>query len=194
MVEKEKKEENWLRELCGDDVKLYDVLSSSLPLDPIAALPKEDLEILIEAAEKSVKDENYEEATRKFRSIVDKAIFEATQHQEEKDRYIKLIQDLLLKTAKATEKLKETVEKGGFADRVPFLERRIEYCKFVSERIADVLEVARHFYDEQLKTMGEKEKGEERLKERGEKRRKEDSERETRREKRQEGREEEKRR
>jgi len=77
--EKEKKEESWLQELCGGDVKLYDVLSSSLPLDPIAALPKEDLGILIEAAEKSVKDENYEEATRKYRSIVDKAIFEATQ-------------------------------------------------------------------------------------------------------------------
>ena len=62
MGEKEKKEENWLRQLCGDDAKLYDVLASSLPLDPIAALPKENLEILIEQAEKSVKDENYEEA------------------------------------------------------------------------------------------------------------------------------------
>jgi hypothetical protein len=158
----EKKEENWLLELCGGDVKLYAVLSSSLPLDPIAALPKEDLGVLIEAAEKSVKDENYEEAFRKYRSVVDKAIFEATQHQEEKDRYIKLIQDLLSKTSQATEKLKEKVEKQGLTDRVVSLERRTEYCKFVSERIEDVLEVARHFYDEKLKILGEKEKGEER--------------------------------
>jgi hypothetical protein len=194
MGEKEEKEESWLRQLCGDDAKLYDVLASSLPFDPIAALPKEDLGILIEAAEKSVKDENYEEAIRKYRSVVDKAIFEATQHQEEKDRYIKLIQDLLSKSAQAMEKAKEKVEKEGRTDRFATLERRTEYCKFVSERIEDVLEVARHFYDERLEILGEKERGEGRLGEKREKRRKEDTEREARREKRQEGREGEKRR
>jgi len=66
----------------------------------------------------------------------------------------------LSKSAQAIEK--EKVEKEGLTDRVAFLERRTEYCKFVSERIEDVLEVARHFYDEKLKTLGEKEKGEER--------------------------------
>jgi hypothetical protein len=184
MGEKEKKEENWLQQLCGDDVKLYDVLSSSLPFNPIAALPKEDLGILIEAAEKSVKDENYEEAIRKYRTVVDKAIFEATQHQEEKDRYIKLIQDLLSKNAQATEKLKEKVEKEGRADRVATLERRTEYCKFVSERIEDVLEVARRFYDERLEILGEKERGEGRVEEKRDKRGKEDLERQKREEKR----------
>ena len=93
---------------------------------------------------------------------MDKAIFEATQHQEEKDRYIKLIQDLLSKSAQAIEKLKEKVEKKELTDRVASLERRTEYCKFVNERIEDILEVARHFYDERLKILGEKEKGEER--------------------------------
>ena len=184
MGEKEKKEESWLQQLCGDDAKLYDVLSSSLPFDPIAALPKEDLGILIEAAEKSVKDENYEEAVRKYRSVVDKAIFEATQHLEEKDRYIKLIQDLLSKSAQATEKVKEKVEKEGRADRVASLERRTENCKFVSERIEDVLEVARQFYDERLRILGEKERGEGRPEEKSGERRKEDTEREKREEKR----------
>jgi hypothetical protein len=176
MGEKEKKEESWLQQLCGDDAKLYDVLASSLPFDPIAALPKEDLRVLIEAAEKSVKDENYEQAIRKYRLVVDKAIFEATQHQEEKDRYIKIIQDLVSKSAQATEKVKEKVEKEGPTDRVAALERGTEYCKFVSERIEDVLEVARHFYDERLKILGEKERGEERLGEKREKRRKEETE------------------
>jgi hypothetical protein len=173
---KGKKEESWLQQLCGDDVKLYDVLSSSLYLDPIAGMPKQDLGTLIEAAEKSVKDEDYEKAIRIYRSVADKAIFEATQHQEEKDRYIKLIQDLVSKRAKATEKLKEKVEKEGLTDRVAALERGTEDCKFLSERIEDVLEVACHFYDERLKMLGEKEREKGRLDEKSERRRKERAE------------------
>ena len=160
MEGEEKKEESWLRQLCGDDAKLYDVLAGSLPLDPMAAISKEDLGALIEEAEKSVKDENYEQAIRKYRVVVDKAIFEATQHQEEKDRYIKVIQDLVSKTVQATERAKEKVEKEGRADRVASFERRIEYCRFVSERIEDVLDVASHFYNERLEILGEKERGE----------------------------------
>jgi hypothetical protein len=176
MGEKEKKEESWLQQLCGGDVKLYDVLSSSLYLDPIAAMPKEDLGKLIEAAEKSVKDEDYEEAIRIYRSVADKAIFEATQHQEEKDRYIKVIQDLVSKRAQATEKLKEKVEKEGLTDRVAALERGTEDSKFLTERIEDVLEVACHFYDERLKMLGDKEREEGRLEEKSERRRKEKAE------------------
>jgi len=160
MEGEEKKEGSWLRQLCGDDAKLYDFLARRLSFDPMAAISKEDLGILIEQAEKSVKDENYEEAIWKYKLVVDKAIFEATQHQEEKDRYIKIIQDLLSKTAQATERAKEKVEKEGRADRVASLVKRIEDCKFVSERIEDVLEVASHFYNERLQILGEKERGE----------------------------------
>ena len=172
----EKKEESWLQQLCGDDVRLYDVLSSSLYLDPIAGMPKEELGILIEAAEKSVKDEDYEEAIRLYKSVTDKAIFEATQHQEEKDRYTKVIQDLASKRAQATEKLKEKVEKEGLTDRVAALERGTEDSKFLSERIEDVLEVACHYYGERLKTMGEKEREKGRLDEKSQRRGKERAE------------------
>ena len=193
-MEKEKKEESWLRQLCGDDAKLYEFLARRLPLDPMAAISKEDVGILIEQAEKSVKDENYEEAVWKYRLVVDKAIFEATQHQEERDRYIKLIQDLLSKTAQATERAKEKVEKKGLTDRVASLVKWIEDCKFVSERIEDVLEVARQFYDERLKILGEKEKGEERREAKRADRMEEDREkREERPEKRDKKREKEKR-
>jgi hypothetical protein len=184
MGEKEEKEENWLRQLCGDDAKLYDFLASCLYFDPMAAIPKEDLGILIEEAEKSVKDEKYQEAIWKYRFVVDKAIFEATQRQEEKDRYIKVIQDLVSKSAQAREKLKEKLEKEGLTDRVAALERGTEYSKFLSERIEDVLEVARHFYDERLKILGEKGREEGRLEQKRAKRRKEDTEREKREEKR----------
>ena len=172
----EKKDVDWLRQLCGDDTELYDVLASSLYLDPMTAISKEDLGILIEEAEKSVKDENYEEAIRKYRLVVDKAIFEATQHQEEKDRYIKIIQDLVSKIAQATEKVKEKVEKEGPADYVARLERRIDYYKFVSERIEDVMKVASLYYNERLAVLGEKDGGEARRKEKTDKRSKEQKE------------------
>jgi len=176
MGEEEKKDVDWLRQLCGDDTKLHDVLAISLYLDPMAAISKEDLGTLIEEAEKSVKDENYEEAIRKYRPAVDKAIFEATQHQEEKDRYIKIIQDLVSKSAQATEKVKEKVEKEGPADYVARLERHIEYYKFVSERTEDVMKVASLYYNERLAVLGDKERREERLDERRERRSKEDRE------------------
>jgi len=157
-------------------VKLCDVLSSSLYLDPVAGLPKEDLGMLIEAVEKSVKDEDYEKAIRLYKSAVEKAIFEATQHQEEKDRYITVIQDLVSKRAQATEKLKEKLEKEGLTDRLAAFERGTEDSKFLNERIEDVLQVACHFYGEILKTVGEKKREEGRLEEKSERRRKERSE------------------
>ena len=179
MSGKEKKEESWLQQLCGNDLKLYDVLSSSLYLDPIAAMPKQDIGTLTETAEKSVKDEDYEKAIRIYRSVVDKAIFEATQHQDERDSYFKVIQDLASKTAEATEKQKEKLEKQGLTDRVAALEKGIEYSKFLSERIEDVLEVACHYYGERLTTLGEKEKEVGRLEEKSERRRIERAETET---------------
>jgi hypothetical protein len=155
MGEEEKKEKDWLRELCGDDAKLYDVLTWKLYLDPLAAISKESLEILIEEAEKSIKDENYEKAMSKYGLVVDKALFEATQHQEERGRYIKLIQDLVTKTSQATEKAKEKVEKDGLNDRAASLVRRIENNKFMNERIEDVIKVASLYYNERLEAQGE---------------------------------------
>jgi len=172
----EKKEEDWLRELCGDDAKLYDVLAGSLYVDPIPVISKEDLGILIEDAEKSVKDQNFEEAMRKCRLALDKAIFEATQHQEERGRYIKVIQDLASKVAQATEKVKEKVEKEGLTDYVARLERGIADYKFVSERIEDFIEVASLYYNERLEILGEKERGEARREDRTHKRFKEEKE------------------
>ena len=171
-----KKEESWLQQLCRGDVKLYDVLSSSLYLNPIAGMPKGDLGILIEAAEESLKDEDYEEAIRSYKSIADKAIFEATQHQEEKERYIKVIQDLVSKRTQATKRLKEKLEKQGPTDYVAALDKEIEYNKFLNERTEDVLEVASYYYGERSKTLGEKEREEGRLEEKSERRRKERAE------------------
>ncbi len=149
---KEEKEENWLKELCGDDAKLYDLLSPSMYLDPIAAISKTDLKILAEEAEKSVKEEDYEKAMQKCRTAVDKAIFEATQHPGEKGRYVKAIQDLASKTAKVGEKAKEKGEKEGFVS--PSLEGRIKRYEFMSERVEDVIKIASLFYNERLEELG----------------------------------------
>ena len=157
---KEEKEEDLLKELCGDDAKLHDVLGRTLYLNPMTAISKKDLEILIEEAEKSINDRNYEEAMWKYRPVLDKAIFEAIQNPGERGRYIKVIQDIASKAVHATEKAKEKVEKNGLTDYATSFERRIEDYKFMSERIEDVINVASDFYNEQLEMLGEKERRE----------------------------------
>jgi len=161
---KEEKEESLLKELCGDDAKLYDVLSNYMYEKPLAAISKKDLDILTEEAEKSGN----------FRPAVDKAIFEAAQNPGERERYIKVIQNLASKTIHATEQEKEKVEKEGLTDYAASLERRIENQKFMSERAEDIINVASKFYNEKLVELGENVRREARGKERGEAERKEE--------------------
>ncbi|MFC1802469.1 hypothetical protein ACFL0D_00715 [Thermoproteota archaeon] len=153
---KEEREESLLKKLCGDDTKLYDLLSTSLYFHPIAAIPKEDLENLIEDAKKSIEDENYQEAMQKYRKAVDKALFEATQNLGERARYIKVIQDLTSRVAKVGEKVREKGEKEGFVSSS--LEGRIKHYEFMSERIEDVIKIASLFYNEILEVQGAKER------------------------------------
>ena len=153
---KEEKEESLLKELCGDDAKLYDFLSYYMYENPLAAISKKDLDILTEEAEKSGN----------FRPAVDKAIFEAAQNPGERERYIKVIQNLASKTIHATEQEKEKVEKEGLTDRAASLGRRIENQKFMSERAEDIINVASKFYNEKLVELGENVRREARGKER----------------------------
>ena len=155
---KEEKEESLLKELCGEDAKLYDFLSNYLCENPLAAISKKDLDILTEEAEKSGD----------FRPAVDKAIFEAAQNPGERERYIKVIQNLASKSIHATEQEKEKVEREGLTDRAASLGRRIEYQKFMSERPEDIINVASKFYNEKLVELGENERREARGEERKE--------------------------
>jgi len=161
----EEKEEDLLKELCGNDAKLYAVLGRTLYSNPMEAISQKDLEILIKEAAKSIKDKDFEEAGQKYRQVMDKAIFEATQNPRERSRYIKVIQDLASKAVHATEKAKEKVEKKGLAGYASSIGRRIENYKFVSERIEDVIRIASHFYNERLEEMGVRERREERREE-----------------------------
>jgi hypothetical protein len=86
---------------------------------------------------------------------VDKAIFEAAQNPGERERYIKVIQNLASKTMHATEQEKEKVEKEGLTDQAAYLGRRIEDQKFMSERAEDIINVASTFYNEKLVELGE---------------------------------------
>jgi hypothetical protein len=141
----EKEEESLLKELCGDDAKLYYFLSQCLYLNPLAAISEKDLDILTEEAGKNGN----------FRPAVDKAIFEGTQNPGERERYIKVIQNLALKAIHAMEQEKEKVEKEGLTDRAASLGRRIENHKFMSERTEDIINIASKFYNEQLVELGE---------------------------------------
>ena len=160
---KEEKEEGLLKELCGDDAKLYDVLSNYIYEKPLAAISKKDLDSLTEEAEKSAN----------FRPAVDKAIFEAAQNPGERERYIKVIQNLASKTIHATEQEKEKVEKEGLTDQAASLGRRIEDQKFMSERAEDIINVASKFYNEKLVELGENVRREARAEERKEAKREE---------------------
>ena len=134
-----------MKELCGDDARLYDVLSNYMYENPLAAVSKEDLDILTDEAEK----------TGNFRPAVDKAIFEAAQNPGERERYIKAIKSLATKTMHATEQEREKVEKEGLTDRAASLGRRIENQKFMGERAEDIINVASKFYNEKLLELGE---------------------------------------
>ncbi len=138
--EKKEKEESSLKELCGDDAKLYDCLSNCMYENPLTAISKKDLGILTEEAEKSGE----------FGLALDKAIFEAAQNAGERERYIKVIQYLASKSLHAKEQEKEKVEKEGLTDLAAALGRRIEYQKLISERAEDVIDVASKFYNEKL--------------------------------------------
>jgi hypothetical protein len=151
-----KEEESLLKELCGDDTKLCDLLSNYLALNPLTAISKKDLDILIEEAEKSGD----------FRPAMDKAIFESAQKPEERERYIKIIQNLTSKTIHATEREKEKVGKEGLLDRAASLGRRIEEQRFISDRTVDIIKVASEFYKERLLELEQDEEREARGKER----------------------------
>jgi hypothetical protein len=154
----ERKEEGLLKELCRDDIKLYSFLSNYLLVDPLEGISKKDLDILTEEGEKSGD----------FRPAIEKAIFETAQNPDERERYIKAIQNLASKTIHATKQEKETAEKEGFTDRADFLEKKIEDQKFLIERTDDIINVASKFYNERLLELGEIERKSARLKERQE--------------------------
>ena len=154
----EAKQETLLKELCGDDAALYDFLSGYLYETPLAAISNKDLDSLTAEAEK----------TGNFRPAVDKAIFEGAQNPGERERYIKVIQNLASKSIHATEQEKDKLEKEGLTDRAASLGRRIETQKVMSERAADIINVASRFYNEKLLESGESVRREAREKERKE--------------------------
>jgi len=143
-VIEEKKEASLLEKLCGDDGKLYSFLNHYLLMDPLAGISEKDIDILIEEAETSGD----------FRPAMDKVIFEATQNPEEREKHIKVIQNLASKTIDAMEQEKEKAEKKGLTDRVTSLGKRIENQKFMSERTEDIINTASKFYNEKLVELG----------------------------------------
>ena len=153
---KEEKEEDLLKALCGDDARLHAFLGHTLLLHPLDAISEKSLDILTEEGGKSGD----------FRPAVDKAIFEGAQNPGERERYIKVIQNLASKTIHATEQEKEKVEKEGLTDRASSLGRRIENQKFMSERTEDIINAASEFYNERLVELGEDARREARGKER----------------------------
>jgi hypothetical protein len=143
-----KKEEDLLKELCGDNTQLYDVLSKHLVVNPLTSVSEKDIDILIEEAETIVD----------FARAMDKVIFESTQNPEERERYTKSIQNLASKTIHGINQEKEKAEKDGLTDRANSLEKMIEDYKFISERTEDIISVASELYYEKLLELGQDER------------------------------------
>ena len=140
-VEKEqKKEVSLLQELCGDDVKLYACLSNNLYENPLTAISSKDLDGLTEEAEKSGK----------YGMALDKAIFEAAQTPGQREKYLKIVQNLASKTLHATIQEKEKAETEGLADVAASLERRSEHQQLLIDRTEDIIHVASEYYTEKL--------------------------------------------
>ena len=135
-----KKEVSLLKGLCGDDAKLYDCLSNFLYDNPSTVMSEEDIETLAAEAEKSGK----------FGLALDKAIFKASQNPGEKEKYIKIIQTLALKSLHATEQEKERVEKDGLTAMAAAAKKRIEHQQLLGERTEEIIGIASRFYNEKL--------------------------------------------
>jgi len=138
-------EETLLQELCGADAGLYGCLSCYLYANPLAAIPEEDLDVLTKEAE----------ATGSFRPALDKAIFEGARNPGEREKYVRVIENLSSKAIRVMEQEQEATEKKGLTKQAASLGRRIENQRFMSERAGDILEVASTFYNEKLLELGE---------------------------------------
>ena len=136
-IKEEKQVRISLKELCGDDAKLYDCLSNFLYENPSMVMSEGDIETLVQEAEKSGK----------FGLALDKAIFKASQDPGEKEKYIKIIQTLASKSLHATEQEKARLEKEGLADMLTSAQRRLEHQKLLSERTGEVVDIASRFYN-----------------------------------------------
>ena len=78
---------NLLKELCGDDTRLYEVLSNFLYIEPLKAISKKDIDTLAVEAEQSGN----------FKVVAEKAFFEGSQNPEKRGEYIELIRNLMPK-------------------------------------------------------------------------------------------------
>lgn len=144
-----------LRNLCGEDDMLYSVLANTLYQDPTKAVSEQDLDTLIEEAEK----------TKMYGFALDKAIFEGAQNPDERERYISVIRDLVSKSVAEMEKEKEAAKKEGTSYLVSSLEEKIERQKLLDERAGDVIDVASKFYEEKLADLNAKTRHQERERE-----------------------------
>ena len=136
----EERGQTLLEEMCGADKPLYAVLSWYLYRNPLEAVSKKDLDILIEEAEKSGR----------FRPAIDKAIFEGTQNLEEREKHVEVLRNLTARAVRAAELALDSEKERGLDARASSLASSIEDYRFMSERAADVMAVASEYYKERL--------------------------------------------
>jgi hypothetical protein len=143
-----------LQELCGGDAELYECLSVHVYETPLRAMSPKDLDALTAEAEDSGG----------LRRALDKAVYESSQHPEEREKYIQAIQDLASNIMSALEQEQAAAEKKGLTSLAQSLGRESERQKILHNRTSDVLDVASKFYAEKKLEREEDERREARRK------------------------------
>ena len=143
--ERQEKEISLLQQWCQGDSKLYDWVSKTLYLEPVGGIFDQSIDVL--TAEGI--------ASGDFRPAIDKALFESSQKPAEKEKYVKIIRDLVSRAIVETERELKTGEHDS--EHTDFLKKRIENRKYLGEKVEAILDVATKFYKERLEDMARRE-------------------------------------
>ena len=110
-------ERRHLKEMCPDE-ELFYAASRSLYLEPDKQLPDAPIEGMISDAEEALRKGEDKKAFWKFRSAFDKAVFEATRHKDERDRYFHIAEESISKALAAAEHIRAEGQIEGLNDLI----------------------------------------------------------------------------
>jgi hypothetical protein len=120
---------------------MYGIACRSLYLEPDKQLPAVPVEEVFSDAEKALKGGEDGKAFWRFRMAFDKAIYEATRH-EEREHYARMARESISKALTAAENLKA---KGSSA---PGLEEYANALSILGKRLDEFIAIATHYYSE----------------------------------------------
>lgn len=133
-------ERRHLKDMCADE-EMYYAASRSLYLEPDRQLPDTPIESLISDAEEAHEKGEDKRSFWKFRLAFDKAVFEATRHKDERERYSNVAKESISEALAAAERLRAKGQITGLEDLAKAME-------ILRRRLGEFIDVASHYYSE----------------------------------------------